>query len=75
MDLDDAFVLRNLSEPEAGAGGHELEFAAFLEAAAEAQAHAKNCMAVGFRSDCVRANGEISDYTPDIIVRDTAGGV
>ena len=68
-------MLRNLREPEAGAGGLELEFAAFLEAAAEAQAHAKNCMAVGFRSDCVRANGEISTYTPGFIVRDTAGGV
>ena len=75
MDLDDAVVLRNLSEPEAGAGGLAFEFAAFLEAAADAQAHAKNCVAVGFRSDCVRANGELSTYTPGFIVRDTAGGV
>ncbi len=60
---------------EAGAGGLELAFAAFLEAASDVQAHAKNYLAVGFRIDYVRANGEISTYTPDFIVRDTAGAV
>lgn len=60
---------------EAGAGGLELAFAGFLEAAYEVQAHAKNYLAVGFRIDYVRANGEISTYTPDFIVRDTAGVV
>ena len=60
---------------EANAGGLELAFAAFLEAAPDVQAHAKNYLAVGFRIDYVRANGELSTYTPDFIVRDTAGGV
>jgi type III restriction enzyme len=60
---------------EASAGGLELEFAAFLEGAEDVQAHAKNYMAVGFKIDYVRANGELSTYTPDFIVRDTAGGV
>ena len=60
---------------EANAGGLELEFAAFLETADDVQAHAKNYMAVGFKIDYVRANGELSTYTPDFIVRDTAGGV
>lgn len=39
---------------EAGAGGLEREFAAFLEAAPAVQAHAKNCLAAGFRIGCVR---------------------
>lgn len=60
---------------EANAGGLELAFAALLEAAPDVQAHAKNYLAVGFRIDYVRANGELSTYTPDIIVRDAAGGV
>ena len=32
-------------------------------------------MAVGFRIDYVRADGELSTYTPDFIVRDATGGV
>jgi type III restriction enzyme len=60
---------------EAGAGGLELQFAAFLEAAPDVQAHARNYLAVGFRIDYVRADGDLSTYTPDFIVRDTAGGV
>ncbi|MEO6660312.1 MAG: DEAD/DEAH box helicase family protein [Burkholderiaceae bacterium] len=60
---------------EAGAGGLELAFAAFLEAAPDVQAHAKNYLAVGFKIDYVRADGELSTYTPDFIIRDTAGGV
>lgn len=65
----------NRTVGEAGAGGLELAFAAFLEAAPDVQAHAKNYLAVGFRIDYVRANGELSTYTPDFIVRDAAGGV
>ncbi|HMO47722.1 MAG TPA: DEAD/DEAH box helicase family protein [Rubrivivax sp.] len=65
----------NRSVGEAHAGALELAFAAFLEGAPDVQAHAKNYLAVGFRIDYVRANGELSTYTPDFIVRDTAGGV
>ena len=60
---------------EANAGGLELEFAAFLETAPDVQAHAKNYLEVGFRIDYVRANGELSTYTPDFVVRDTSGDV
>jgi hypothetical protein len=42
---------------EAHAGGLELEFAAFLEAVPDAQAHAKNCLAVGIRIDCMATAG------------------
>ena len=60
---------------EANAVGLELAFAPFLEAAPDVQAHAKNYLAVGFKIDYVRSNGELSSYVPDFIVRDTAGAV
>ena len=53
----------------------ELAFAAFLEAAPDVQAYGKNYLAVGFKIEFVRANGELSTYTPDFIVRTTAGDV
>jgi type III restriction enzyme len=58
---------------EANAGGLELAFAAFLETASDVQAHGKNYMAVGFRIDYVKADGELSTYTPDFLVRTTDG--
>jgi type III restriction enzyme len=132
VDLEDAVILRNLSEPEAGkllldhfraainaltiqdsgtsrieghiklretrpfrteqrgfvpatksvfnkivgegkADGLELEFAAFLEKAKDVQSFAKNYLAVGFRLDYVKADGELSTYMPDFIVRTTDG--
>jgi type III restriction enzyme len=54
---------------EGSADGLELAFAAFLEIAPDVQAFAKNYMAVGFKLDYVKANGELSSYTPDFIVR------
>ncbi len=60
---------------EANADSLELDFAAFLEAASDVQAFGKNYMAVGFKIEYVRANGELSTYTPDFIVRITDGGV
>jgi type III restriction enzyme len=54
---------------EGSADGLELAFASFLEAAPDVQAFGKNYMAVGFRLDYVKANGELSTYTPDFIVR------
>ncbi len=60
---------------EVNAGGLELAFAAFLDSAPDVQAFGKNYMAVGFRLDYVRANGELSNYTPDFIVRTTDGMV
>jgi type III restriction enzyme len=58
---------------EAKAGGFELSFAAFLEAATDVAAFAKNYFAVGFRIDYVKADGDLSTYTPDFILRTTDG--
>lgn len=60
---------------EANADGLELAFAAFLEAAPDVQAFGKNYMAVGFKIEFVRANGELSTYTPDFVVRTVDGRV
>ena len=60
---------------EAHADTLELAFAAFLEAAADVQAYGKNYFAVGFKIEFVRANGELSTYTPDFLVRTTTGDV
>ncbi len=54
---------------EGGADGLELAFAAFLEAVPDVDAFGKNYMAVGFKLDYVKADGELSTYTPDFIVR------
>ena len=61
---------------EPNSGGFELRFAAFLESkeTTDVVAFAKNYQAVGFKLDYVRANGDLSNYTPDFIVR-TADGV
>ncbi|MBY0340264.1 MAG: DEAD/DEAH box helicase family protein [Rhodocyclaceae bacterium] len=56
---------------EGNADGLELKFAAFLDAAPDVQAFGKNYMAVGFRLDYVKANGDLSSYIPDFIVRTT----
>lgn len=60
---------------EAHADRLELDFAAFLEAAPDVQAFGKNYMAVGFKIEYVKANGELSTYTPDFLVRTTDGVV
>jgi type III restriction enzyme len=60
---------------EAHSGGLELSFAAFLEAAPDVQAFAKNYFAIGFKFDYVKADGDLSTYTPDFIVRTTDGKV
>jgi type III restriction enzyme len=58
---------RIVGEPHSD--GLELDFAAFLEAAPDVQAFAKNYLAVGFQLDYVKADGDLSSYTPDFIVR------
>jgi len=60
---------------EGNADGLELAFATFLEAAPDVQSFGKNYMAVGFKLDYVKANGELSTYTPDFLVRTNDGGV
>jgi type III restriction enzyme len=61
---------------ESNADGLELDFAAFLEnAAPDVQSFSKNYLAVGFKLDYVKADGELSTYTPDFILRTTDGRV
>ena len=60
---------------EINADSLELAFAAFLEAAPDVQAYGKNYMAVGFKIEYVKANGELSTYTPDFLVRTDDGKV
>ena len=60
---------------EPGADRLELDFAKFLESAPDVQAYGKNYLAVGFKIEYVRANGELSTYTPDFLVRTTTGEV
>jgi type III restriction enzyme len=47
----------------------ELEFAAFLEDCADIISYVKNYFAVGFKIDYVKADGNISNYYPDFIVK------
>ncbi|MCC6359710.1 MAG: DEAD/DEAH box helicase family protein [Phycisphaerales bacterium] len=60
---------------EANSGGLELDFAAFLEAAPDVASFAKNYLAIGFKLDYVKADGDLSTYTPDFIVKATDGAV
>ncbi|MDG2989648.1 DEAD/DEAH box helicase family protein [Candidatus Synechococcus calcipolaris G9] len=53
----------------------ELEFASFLEKCVDVVSYAKNYLAVHFKLDYVNANGNISNYYPDFIVRLTNGYV
>ena len=58
---------------EPHAGGFELTFAAFLESneAHDVVAFAKNYLAVGFKIDYVKADGDLSNYVPDFMVKTT----
>jgi len=60
---------------EANAGGLELAFAKFLDDAPDVAAFAKNYLAVGFKIEYVKADGDLSHYIPDFIVRTTDGGI
>src|SRR6185503_9434791 len=57
------------------ADGFELAFAAFLDSSEtkDVVAFAKNYLAVGFKLDYVKADGDLSTYTPDFIVRSLDG--
>ena len=52
-----------------GDSGFELEFANFLEHCPDVASYAKNYLAVHFTLDYVNADGDISNYYPDFIVR------
>jgi type III restriction enzyme len=60
---------------EAHAGGFELTFATFLDNAPDVAAFAKNYLAVGFKIDYVKADGDLSNYIPDFLVKTTDGTV
>lgn len=60
---------------EPHAGGFELTFAGFLDNASDVAAFAKNYLAVGFKIDYVKADGDLSTYTPDFIVKTADGTV
>ena len=47
----------------------ELEFASFLERCGDAAAYARNYLAVHFKLDYVNADGDISNYYPDFVVK------
>ena len=60
---------------EPHAGGFELAFAGFLDAAPDVAAFAKNYLAVGFKIDYVKADGDLSNYVPDFLVKTTDGTI
>ena len=53
----------------------ELEFAQFLEEWEDVTSYAKNYFAVRFKLDYVNADGDISNYYPDFIVKRSDGSV
>ena len=54
---------------EPNAGGFELAFAKFLDDAPDVKSFAKNYLAVGFKIDYVKADGDLSNYIPDFFVK------
>ncbi len=53
----------------------ELRFANFLESSPDVLSHAKNYFAVHFKLDYVNADGDISNYYPDFIVKTSDGRI
>jgi len=52
-----------------GDWGFELVFARFLEDCNDVLSYAKNYLAVGFKLDYVKADGDVSNYYPDFLVK------
>ncbi|MCF8068853.1 MAG: DEAD/DEAH box helicase family protein [Desulfobacterales bacterium] len=53
----------------------ELEFAGFLEQCHDVVSYAKNYLAVHFKLDYVNADGDISNYYPDFLVKLSGGKI
>jgi len=53
----------------------ELQFASFLEDCSDVVSYAKNYLAVHFKLDYVNADGDISNYYPDFLVKLTDGRI
>ncbi|AAZ97445.1 type III restriction-modification enzyme helicase subunit [Thiobacillus denitrificans ATCC 25259] len=60
---------------EPHAGGFEMAFASFLDDAPDVVAFAKNYLAVGFKIDYVKADGDLSNYVPDFLLKTADGTV
>ncbi|MDR2503006.1 MAG: DEAD/DEAH box helicase family protein [Deltaproteobacteria bacterium] len=58
-----------------GDSNFELVFAGFLEQCPDVASYAKNYLAVNFKLDYVNADGDISNYYPDFIVKLTGGKI
>jgi type III restriction enzyme len=52
-----------------GDSGFELEFAGFLENCPDVTSYVKNYLAIGFKLDYVKSDGDISNYYPDFFVK------
>lgn len=60
---------------EANADRFELGFAAFLRDAPDVISFGKNYLALGFKIDYVKHDGDLSNYLPDFIVKTTDGTI
>ena len=58
-----------------GDGALELDFAGFLEKCDDIVSYTKNYFAVGFRLDYVKADGDLSNYYPDFLVKKSASEI
>ncbi len=74
---DQAYVIsrKSVFNKIIGDSNLEVEFAAFLEGCEDIVSYAKNYMAVGFKIDYVNAQGDISNYHPDFLVKKDSGHV
>jgi type III restriction enzyme len=73
LSSDKCIFNKIVAEPNAG--GFELEFAAFLDQAPDVASFTKNYLAVGFRMDYVKADGDLSNYVPDFVVKTSDGAI
>ncbi len=68
-----SLLTKIVGEPHAG--GFELEFAGFLDTVPGVASFAKNYFAIGFQLDYVKVDGDLSNYTPDFLVKDEDGTI
>jgi type III restriction enzyme len=68
-DQDYLMPKKSLFNRMVGDSPFELQFAAFLEKCDDVISHAKNYLAVGYKLDYVNAEGDISTYYPDFLVK------
>jgi type III restriction enzyme len=68
-DQDYLMPKKSLFNRMVGDSPFELQFAAFLEKCDDVISHSKNYLAVGYKLDYVNAEGDISTYYPDFLVK------